>query len=221
MAEPGTTDQPGSRTHRTGPLRCRRLPRPSEKHGSPLRPLPGPVHPDQTSSKHRRATTVDPFIVQARTALIAAIVSGTLAVALVAADVAWSLEASLEAETDHGWQVLASTHPEDRARDYHPQIPACFGPDLRLVVDNDRPFSAEVEILVTYVNATAKRTETLLLETIELERFSSTRFDLTIPADAFPEPDEERFDPWSGGVFVEAHVGKETLATTICQEESA
>jgi hypothetical protein len=158
--------------------------------------------------------------VQARTALIAAIICGSLAIGVVALDVVWSLEATVEAQVDGQWQSIASTHPHDMySPRAHPFMGFCHGPDFRLVIDNNRPISADVDVHVTYHNATSKRTETAINERVSLDRFSDTNFLFTIPDAAFPEPtDANRTDPWAQTTSIDIRVGPHQLWVNACKE---
>lgn len=158
---------------------------------------------------------------QARTALIAAIICGTLAVGIVAADVAWSLEASIQAQVDGEWETVATTDPDGLYRSgMHPSF-GCHGPEMRLVIENDRPFAAEVEVHVTYHNATSKRTDTLLRDTLDLPRFGEHTYTLTVPDAAFPQSRDNQTTPPERTIFLDVLVGDQMFGTAVCPEATS
>ena len=82
------------------------------------------------------------------TALAGGVVCALLAVAVVAADLAWNVEATLERLEGGTWVVVA------RAPEAHPEriaTPSCAGNQFRLTLRNDLPWGTTVEV-AAYVN---------------------------------------------------------------------
>lgn len=151
-----------------------------------------------------------PGDVEPKSALIAALVAGSLAVAIVAADTAWSLRASLEAMEDGAWTPVAG-----RSADFGPMGPGfdCVAPALRLVVDNDKPFPDTVDVHVSYTGANQTSSGTLLDEAWSLGAFELRTYEFTLPGEAFEgRSDGDQFEPTP---FVTATVGDEWLSTCV------
>lgn len=156
---------------------------------------------------------------QPRTALVAAIISGLAAAGLVAADVAWSLEARLDTFSEGTWTTVASRPGDEVYRETLPRGPGCAERELRLVVHNDKPFGDSVHVLITFHNESSGRTATVLDETWHLERFGSRTYEFTVPSAAFPPPDNTtRREKFIGGVGVEARVDDLWLSTCVQKE---
>lgn len=157
---------------------------------------------------------------QARTALIAAILSATVAVGIVAADVAWGLEVHIDTRTEGGWETVASS-PRSES-DAHGRFPhgCAAGPDLRVRVDNDKPFGDTFDIRISYWDPVAKRTQVVLEDTWSLDSFDGRAHDFTIPEEAFPERNEtddpERFGPDS--ISIDVIVDDQPLGTCVQRE---
>lgn len=122
---------------------------------------------------------------QPRLALVLALVSVVLAVAVVSVDLAYTLEVRLESRDASGtWRVLA-VDPYDPGASER-TIP-CGGPDLRVVADNHRPISGTVDLVISYTNATGSA-HTVAREHRSLAAFTAWSYDWTIPASAFQSP---------------------------------
>lgn len=138
------------------------------------------------------------------------LVAGALAVGLVAADTVWSLRATLESMQDGEWTPVAG-----RSVESFPKGPGsgCVDPTLRLVVDNDKPFSERVDIVVSYSGANQTNSGTLLDESWSLGAFELRTYEFTLPAEAFEgRSDGDQFEP---APFVTATVGDEWLSTCV------
>ncbi len=154
-------------------------------------------------------------IVQPKVALVVAVCLATAAVALVALDLAYTLQARIETGADGNWVTVA----DDKGRFYEP-FPArgdCPDQPLRLVVDNDKPLSATVLVSLSYTDRMGGG-HSLLHEEVSLGRFEVRTFNFDVPPSAFEEPTEDpRFGP--GSVFVTAVV--EDLYLSTCVEAPA
>lgn len=103
-----------------------------------------------------------------RTALTVALACGGLAIALVAVDLAFNLTASVQADEDGEWVTITSTKQDQLER--FPGEDGCVEDRFRVVVDNNRPVGATVDVLV---EQTGNQTTVLYQETWELGAFSS------------------------------------------------
>lgn len=156
---------------------------------------------------------------QARTALIAAILSATIAVGIVAADVAWGLEVHIDTQTEGGWETVASS-PQGESHAYERFPHGCSGPDLRVRVDNDKPFGDTFDIRISYWDPVAERTQVVLDETWSLDAFEGRAHDFTIPDEAFPERNETEdpklFGPHS--LTIDVRVDEQFLGPCVQRE---
>lgn len=111
-------------------------------------------------------------------ALTLALVSGALAVGIVAVDLAFGLHAELrDAATG---KVVSSDSTRSPAT-------GCAGPDLTLVVDNDWIWGAKVPVSISYYDYAEARTVTVLDETWHLGAGDQRSYDFTLPDAAFEQ----------------------------------
>ena len=117
---------------------------------------------------------------EGRTALIAAIVSGLLAAAIVTADIQFGLEAELQIMDDGEWVGEA-----DEMRLREPYIGSgCSEGDLRLWVHNGRLTKTTVDVQVTYFT-NGGETVVELDDTWTLARGETRTHEFSIPASAY------------------------------------
>jgi hypothetical protein len=146
-----------------------------------------------------------------RTTLLASAACGLAAVALVAADLALNVEASLEAKDASGsWQTVSSTSGSGlRAKAYPAYGPRCGGPEFRLVVHNGLlwPASRDVEVFYSDANGTQ---HPVLRQTWSLRAGETRAYGFTVDVGRPPaRPDGGKPAPASGSVT--AIVGQEYL----------
>lgn len=121
---------------------------------------------------------------EGRNALIAAIVSGLLAVAIVTVDIQFGLEAELQIQQDGDW-----VGGDDEVRLREPYIGSgCSDGDLRLWVHNGRLTKTTVDVQVTYYT-NAGQTVVELDDTWTLARGETRTHEFSVPASAY-EPAE-------------------------------
>lgn len=120
---------------------------------------------------------------QQRLALILSIAAGGLAIAAVAVDLAFGLEASLETRDGDGWRTVSATEQEPYGRST-PFMPGCAGPGMRLEVHNDRLLPSRVDVFVGYYDATGNEV-VVLSDTWSLDRGETRTHEFTIPSSAF------------------------------------
>lgn len=77
-------------------------------------------------------------------ALAAGALCAALAVAVVAADLAWNVEATLERWEGDAWSTVAQS-PDPRL-ERHVSVPGCEGNRFRLTLHNGLPWATEVEV---------------------------------------------------------------------------
>ena len=154
---------------------------------------------------------------QARTALIAAIVSGALAIGVVAVDVIWTLEARFDTRDGDAWKTVAQAPTNDYRA--FPHL-SCANPEMRFVVHNDKPFSDNVRIAIDYYDTASGRTVTVLRETWRLDAFEERTHEFTLPDDAFRDPNvnQSREKPLPVSVQVSAQVDDLWLSACVEQE---
>jgi hypothetical protein len=149
--------------------------------------------------------------VNALAALGLAVATGTLAIAAVAVDLAYSLEARLEASDGGGWSTVSSQDDSPK-----PFPGGCPGPHLRLTVHNGRFVDAEVHVQVTYYDYRSNGNGVEVLdETWRVESGSTRSHEFTIPASAFADLP----NGGQGSVSVNAQVDGLYLGT--CVQEVA
>lgn len=125
---------------------------------------------------------------QPRTAAIAAVLAGGLAVAVVGLDLAFNLDVHLQEQREGQWSTVASNSDGQYA--YEEGFPGgCAGPHLRLVVDNGLPWSKTVRVVVTASNQTSPANDVLLDETWRVEGRDSRQAEFTVPAAALESKD--------------------------------
>lgn len=121
---------------------------------------------------------------QPRLALVLSVVTGGLAIAAVSLDLAYGLEARLDTRDGDGWRTVSATadqsYPEST-----PFGPSCAGPELRLVVHNDRLIATSVKVFVSYYDSSDGRDVVVLRETWSLDRGETRMHGFTVPASAF------------------------------------
>lgn len=120
--------------------------------------------------------------VQQRLALVLSVATGGLAIAAVAVDLAYGLEASLETRDGDGWRTVSATADQSYASS--PFAASCASTDLRLVVHNDRLVASSVDVLVSYYDNRGGDV-VVLRETWSLERGETRVHGFTVPASAF------------------------------------
>lgn len=154
---------------------------------------------------------------QPRTALGVALFFAALAVAVVAADLSYTLTARLESRDSEGRWGVQRTAPEPEARYEAPKLLRdCAGPTLRLVVDNDRPFPATVPVELAWENSTTD--QEILEDEWSLAAFEERAHEFTLPGDAFRKPPSLRDVPsipplvWVRALVADLHL-------TVCVEE--
>lgn len=151
---------------------------------------------------------------QGRTALIAAIACGAVAVAIVALDLNFGLEAELQALDDGEW---VSTSDGSLYRE--PGF-GCVGRDLRLHVDNNRFVAAEVDVHVSYYDLQGN-TVTVLDDTWELAAGESRDHAFRIPDSAFVprETDNDTGPKPFGGYTVSVNAYAGDIPMYACVQE--
>lgn len=129
-----------------------------------------------------------------RTALLVALATGGLAVAVVAVDLAYALEVRLDVREGGGWRTV--TRAVDGAPAYpdHPRlVEQCVANDLRLVVHNDSPLPDEVRVNMDWTahkGGIPTVSNRLLLETWSVAPFELRVREFRLPPEAFAgEPD--------------------------------
>jgi hypothetical protein len=135
-----------------------------------------------------------------RTALAAAVLCAAAAVALVAADLAWNVEATLERMEGADWVVVA------RAPDAHPErifSPSCVGNQFRLTLHNGLPWGTTVEVSA---HAAGTPIEGWTPYVADLGPGESVTREFTVPASALTGPAPEAKTGW-----VELRVGSHHL----------
>ena len=147
---------------------------------------------------------------QGKLPLIVASVAGSLAIAIVAVDLQFGLEAQLQQPDGDGWESVASSTDE-----YY-RGSGCAGPELRLHVENHRFVATQVPVLVTYWSLSQGRV-TVLDETWDMARGEVRDHDFTIPADAFEAADGEK--PPAGSISVDVQVRGQYFG--VCVQEAA
>lgn len=120
--------------------------------------------------------------VQPRTALWVAIACGGAAVGLVSLDVAFNVVVRVDAETDGAWVTVATTRQDAFGGSRPGGFGDCIEERFRLVVENNRPIEATLDVWVRQDGPNG--TVTLLQDTWVLPRFSSQQETLELrPAD--------------------------------------
>lgn len=144
-----------------------------------------------------------------RTALIIAASAAVLAMALVAADLRFQVDVDLQENVDGEW-VTVTGGLEERI----PGFPGCAGPELRLVVDNDRLIALDTPVTIKYWKWDGNKTDvvTVLEETWHIPARSVQDHPFVIPESAFDGSSENH-------VNVDVRVGDRSLGT--CVEGSA
>lgn len=154
-----------------------------------------------------------------RTALLMALLAGGIAIAIVSVDLAFTLTARLEAKNANGDWVLVAQTPEPDSGRYDgrpfPEPGGCAGPDLRLVVDNDKPFPDRVSVRISYQDPANQRTRTFYTGEWALQAFETRSHEFTVPSDAFPPPDTNNPRP---SAYVNLYVGDLFLSTCVTRE---
>lgn len=141
---------------------------------------------------------------EARRALVIAIVAAAAAVGIVAADTAFGLQIRIDAQDGGEWTTVwldasrqrdpyAYTEPSMRGGD-------CFARHFRVVADNDKPLPDRLTVKVTYWDNATKRTTTIADETLSLGAFGSKTLEFTVPATAgagpyYGDPKEIPYSP--------------------------
>lgn len=143
---------------------------------------------------------------QARLALGIAVACGALAVALVAVDLTYTLTVAIEGQDDNGEWVTYQRQPYDYGADraHEPSGFGCTGPDVRIVIHNDRPISATRDVRILY--DVGGRSTTVLDETVSLDAGEVWTHAFTIPPEAFPDDNETDDRFIDRNVHVNAHV---------------
>ncbi len=150
---------------------------------------------------------------QPRLALVLSVATGGLAIAAVAVDLAYGLEASLDTRDGDGWRTVSATADQSYSSS-RPFGPSCSLPDLRLVVHNDRLVASSVDVFVSYYDNNGGDV-VILRDTWSLERGETRIHEFTVPASAF----EGRLDAVKPMVSVNAQVDDLYLGT--CVQEAA
>ncbi|MHB1261383.1 MAG: hypothetical protein ACYC2H_06675 [Thermoplasmatota archaeon] len=122
---------------------------------------------------------------QPRLALVLAVATGGLAITAVALDLAYGLEASLDAKDGDGWRTASSTEEQSYGRST-PFSPGCSGPEMRLAVHNDRLVSSRVDVFVAYYDASGNEV-VVLRDTWGLDRGETRTHEFTVPSSAFAQ----------------------------------
>lgn len=126
-----------------------------------------------------------------RRALVIAVVAGLAAVAVVATDTVYGVQARLETLRDGSWELVANTPsaydtPSEMARPYGG---GCATPTMRLTVENKKPIPDDVAVQVYWTDyAYASREGTIFKETWSLGAFESRTREFTVPPEAKPAP---------------------------------
>ncbi len=152
---------------------------------------------------------------EGRTALIAAIVSGLLAVGIVAADIQFNLEAEFQVMADGEW---VGGHDNERLRE--PYFGAgCSDGDLRLWVHNGQLTKTTVDVQITYYTL-AGETVVELDDTWTLARGETRTHEFSIPASAYETLDNETEAPHGAHRTVSVNGFVEDIYLHACAKEA-
>jgi hypothetical protein len=149
--------------------------------------------------------------VLARTALLLAIVSGGLAVALVTLDLTFTLVVRIDAWEDGAWTTHAAAPSDDRYKPFGSD--GCAPNQLRLVVDNHRPVGASRQASIYFMDDAQTRKD-LLGTTLSLGAFEVYENPFQLPEEAF---DISPSTP-KRNVYVTANVGDLGLTKCVVRE---
>ena len=154
---------------------------------------------------------------QARSALIAAIVCGGLAVAAVSLDLAYTLTLALETRDQSGDWITMAVFPYEESTFRAQPAFGCAGPMMRVVVDNNRPFGASENVRAWYFDSGAGRSVEVLDETWTLDAGERRTHEFTIPPGAFPTSNatDEPYRPDGGEVQAAASIGRDEIGTCV------
>lgn len=150
---------------------------------------------------------------EGRVPLAIAIVTGALAIAIVAIDLQFSLEAELQGERDGQWVTLSE---DGRYAEPTPFGYECASPQLRVQVSNNRLLPADVPVRISYWDPEGGN-RLLLDETWNMGRGEVRTHAFTVPADAFTS--EVSGTPQKVSVTVEVRVDDIYLGH--CVQEAA
>ncbi|HUR62768.1 MAG TPA: hypothetical protein VM286_10470 [Candidatus Thermoplasmatota archaeon] len=158
-----------------------------------------------------------------RAALLAAILCGAAAVALVAADLAFNVEATLEVRGSDGvWRTASSTETQ---RGY-PSIaaPAC-GEHFRVTIHNGMPWSTSRHVTITASGMTASGvpdTVTILEETWTLGARADRTHEFDVPGSVYDASSQPQGGKPTAGVMVSLGADStQQLYATACRGGSA
>lgn len=121
---------------------------------------------------------------EARTALILAIVSASLAVGLVAADTLIGLEMRLDAKAGSTWQTVSKGSSGGPGYNTGYERLGCSEPNLRLVVHSAKFWDDSFQVRITY-SGNSLQQQTVLDERWSLSGGETRTYNFTIPPSAF------------------------------------
>lgn len=157
-----------------------------------------------------------------RAALTVAIVAGLLAVGVVALDSAYGLEARLDARDANGEWFTVAQSPSGHGGGGRYAEPHGFGgcarEELRLIVDNHKPFGDSVRVRIWYWNESLGRSEFLLRDTWELSSFEEREATVTVAANAFPANPDPQAKPT---LYVNAKADDLLLSACVTSPEAS
>ena len=142
---------------------------------------------------------------EARRALVVAIVAALAAVGIVAADTAFGLKLRVDAQDGGEWRTVWVDPSRQNAERYvsypEPYGNDCAARTFRVVAENDKPFPESLTVKVTYWDNATKRTTTLQDDTLALGAFETKTLEFTVPATAGPGPGEFPRDDYKPPAF--------------------
>jgi hypothetical protein len=157
---------------------------------------------------------------EGRSALIAAVVSAGLAVAIVAVDLQFGTEVELQALEDGEWVIV------DDGRGYGAETPfgpGCAGQDLRLVIHNGGLREITVFAQVSYNGVFGSGIA--IEEKVTLARGETREMPFRIPDSVWDEdPSDNSTEivrPTDNNVWVSANVGEIYLSACVSQDKEA
>jgi hypothetical protein len=158
---------------------------------------------------------------QPRAALGVAIGAGLLAVAVVALDNAYGLEARLDARDANGEWFTVAKSPSGVGRGRYEEpygAGGCARDELKLVVTNDKPFGDSVDVRLWFWNQSLGRDEFLLRETWNMDAFEWRDVAVTVPASALPRSEAPDVKPTA---FVNARADEVRLGACVQAAEGS
>lgn len=126
---------------------------------------------------------------EARAALVVAVVAGLAAVAVVAVDTVYGVQARLETMKDGQWELIGETQDayapsEPMGRPYGP---GCATTSMKLTVENKKPVPDTVTVEASWADySSGQRDGRIFRETWDLGAFETRAHEFTVPPEARP-----------------------------------